>query len=60
MVAKLEVSQQQVDAHGHPNLGHRRILADSQEGLDLEVLLDPFEEQFDLPTLLINVRDGLR
>lgn len=53
MVAKLEVSQQQIDAHGHPNLRHHRILAGVQEGLDLEVLLDPLEEQLDLPALLV-------
>lgn len=58
-VAELEVRQQQIHAHREPNLCRHGVLAGAQEGLDLEVLLDPLEEQLDLPTLLVNVRDSL-
>ena len=49
-----------VDRDGDPNLGLDRVLAGAEEGLDAEVLLDPFEEQFDLPALFVNLRDRQR
>jgi len=41
------------------DLGQYSVLCCAQEGLDLEVLLDPLEEQLDLPTVLIDVGDRL-
>jgi hypothetical protein len=40
---------QHVNRHRDPDLSLHRILAGPVEGLDAQVLLDPFEEQFDLP-----------
>ena len=37
-----------------------RILRGAEECLDLQVLLDPFEEQFDLPALLVEIGHGCR
>jgi hypothetical protein len=35
-------------------------LADAVEGLDPQVLLDPFEEQLHLPALFVDLGDGQR
>lgn len=37
-----------------------RVLARAQESLDPQVLLDPFEEQFHLPAVLVQSGDGQR
>jgi len=55
---ELQIGQQQIDAHRDPDLGHYSVLRRTQKGLDLEVLLDPLEEQFDLPARLVDRRDG--
>lgn len=39
---------------------HDGILAGAKKGFDLEVLFNPFEEQFNLPTLFVDVGNGLR
>ena len=54
------VGQQQVVAHGHPDLRHHRVRRRPQERLYLQVLLDPLEENLYLPPGLIDVRDGGR
>jgi len=46
----LDVSQQQVIAHGHPDLDQYCILAGAQKRFDLQILLDPFKEQLNLPS----------
>ena len=55
---KLNVCQQQVVAHGHPNLREYGILGRAEKSFKLQVLLDPAEEGFDLPTGLIDRGDG--
>ena len=55
---KLDIGEQQIDANGNPDLGHDSVFRGAEEGLDLQVLLDPFEEQFDLPAGLVDLRDG--
>ena len=45
--------EQQHGDQGCPNLDVQRIFGGAHEALDLEVLLQRFEEQFDLPTLLV-------
>ena len=44
-----------VGAHGNPYLRLHGVLAGAQKCLDPQVLLDPFEEQFDLPSLTVQV-----
>ena len=34
------------------------VFRGSEKGFDFEVLLDPFEEDFDLPSCFVNVCDG--
>ena len=61
--AKSEVvlndSDETVCDDGDMNLYTHRIVALSPERLDLEVLLDPFEEQLDLPPVFIKEGDVL-
>ena len=51
---------QHVNGDGDPDLRFDRILGGAIEGLDSKMLLDPFEEQFDLPSGLVQQRDGQR
>ena len=53
-------SDEHVGGHGTPDLRLHRVLAGAQETLDAQMLLDPFEEQFDLPSALVQRRDHWR
>ena len=55
---ELDVGQEEVVEHRDPDLGHDRISGSAEKGFDLEVLLDPFEEDLNLPTLAIDFSDG--
>lgn len=50
--------KQQVIADGDPYLRVYRILAGSVERLDVQMLFDPFEETFHLPTFPIKFSNG--
>ncbi len=50
---------QHIGAHGNPDLRLHGVLAGAQKRLDAQVLLDPFEEQLDLPTLAVQVGNEL-
>ena len=41
----------------NPDLSEHGVSARVEERLDLKVLLDPFEEKFDLPAVMIDVAD---
>ena len=56
MIHLLGNGKQQIVTHGNPNLCEDSILCRSEERLDMEVLLDPFEEQLNLPTLAVKFR----
>lgn len=49
----LDNGNQNVSRHGAPDLRLDGVLAVAQELLDSQVLLDPFEEQFDLPAIFV-------
>jgi len=49
---------QHVHGDGNPDLGLDGVEAGTVESLDSQVLLDPFEEEFDLPSTLVQLRDG--
>ena len=53
-----DIGQQKIHAHRDPDLRHHRIARGAQKGFDLQVLLDPFEEQLDLPAFLVDCRNG--
>ena len=52
------------DGHQHvrgdrgPDLSLHRVGRGAEKRFDAEVLFDPFEEQFDLPTGFVELRDG--
>ena len=49
---------QDINADGNPDLGFHRVFGVAIEAFDMEVLFDPFEEEFDAPTGTIELRDG--
>ena len=52
--------EQQMDRDGSPDLRADRIAGGSEKALDAQVLLDPLEEELDLPTQAVQLRDGER
>lgn len=52
-------SDEHVSANRYPYLRFDGVLAGAKERLDSQVLLDPFEEQFDLPALAVKIADQL-
>ena len=51
---------QNIGRYGAPDLRLDGVLAVAQKLLDAKVLLDPLEEQFDLPTILVKRSDCQR
>ena len=49
----LDDGNENINADGDPDLGLHRVFRGTIERLDSEVLLDPSEEEFDLPTALV-------
>ena len=52
---EFQVSQDEIDTQGDPDLGQDRVAGGSQEGFDFQVCLDPLEKLLDLPTLFVDV-----
>jgi len=59
MVAELDPCQQQIGAHGDPDLRQYGIPGGAKERFDFQILFDVLEEQFNLPPGFVNVGDGL-
>lgn len=55
----IETGHHEVNADCDPYLGSHGVLAGAEECFDAEVLLDPFEEQFDLPAPFVDRCDDL-
>lgn len=49
----IETGHHEVNAQGDPDLGAHGVLCGAEESFNSEVLFDPFEEQFDLPTAFV-------
>ena len=49
---------QHVGAYGRPDLSLHGVLACAEKVLDAQVLLDPLEEEFDLPAVFVEGCDG--
>ena len=47
-----------VDRDGDPDLGFDGVLGGAEDAFDAQVLLDPFEEGFDLPAAFVGLGDG--
>ena len=54
----IETGHHEVDGDSDPDLGLHGVLGCAVESLDPEILLDPFEKQFDVPATLVNAGDG--
>src|SRR5665213_1342654 len=52
----VEDGHHEVNGHRNPDLGLHRIGAGTEVVFDSEVSLDPFEEEFDLPAALVELR----
>ena len=53
----LDDRYQNVNADGNPDLSLHCVFARAKEAFDSQVLLDPFEEDFYLPTAPVKLRD---
>ena len=51
---------EQIDGDGRPNLDAHRVGRGAVKGFDAQMLLDPFEEEFDLPTTSVELSDRQR
>ena len=49
----IETGYHEVNTDSDPDLGAYGVLRGAEEGFDAQVLLDPFEEQVDLPTAFV-------
>ena len=58
--ALLDDGDEDVDRDGDPDLGLHGIFGCPEEPFDPQMLLDPFEEQFDLPATFVERADGRR
>ena len=58
--ALLDDSHQHIYGHGDPDLRLHGVHRGAVESLDAQMLLDPLEEQFDLPARLVQLADGHR
>lgn len=52
-----DVAKEQIRVRSHPGLGRYGILSGSEKGFNVKVLLDRLEEQLDLSTRLVNLRN---
>ena len=55
---QLQIAQQEHDNQRGPDLDLHGIGRGAHKGLDLEVLLQGLEEQFDLPAVFVDGSDG--
>ena len=51
---------EQINGDGGPDLSANRVWRGAVKGFDAQMLLDPFEEEFDLPAAAIELGDGQR
>src|SRR5215510_2189467 len=54
----LDNGNEQIDRHSAPDLSFDRVLRSTKEDFDSQMLLNPFEDQFDLPAATIKFCDG--
>ena len=54
----IETGHHEVNADSDPDLGFYRVLGGAVERFYSEILLNPFKEEFDMPTALVDSSDG--
>ena len=52
-----ENSDEQINGDGDPHLDSNGVLRSAVEGFDSQMLFDPFEEEFDVPTATVKLSD---
>ena len=50
---EFQESQKQIHDQGNPDLSKHRIAGCAEESFDFQVAFDPFEEEFNLPSLFV-------
>ena len=55
---EFQIAQKQIGDKSDPQLGQQGVLRSADEAFDLELLLDGFEEEFDLPAVFVKLSDG--
>ena len=58
MLTFFQNGDEQINGDGAPNLSAHGVGAGAIKGFDAQMLLDPFEEQFDPPAATIQLSDG--
>jgi hypothetical protein len=53
-----ENGDEEINGNGDPDLSLDGIVRIAKERLNMQILLNPLEKQFDLPTLFIKLGDG--
>ena len=52
---EFDIGQDQINTYGDPDLSHDCTFAGTDKAFDLQILLDPFKEPFDLPARFVNI-----
>ena len=60
MKTLFQEGDEQINGDGTPDLRAHGVGTRAVKGFDAQMLLEPFEEQFDLPAAVIQLRDGQR
>lgn len=60
MQAFFQDGDEQINGDGGPDLSAHRVRRSAVKGFDAQMLLEPFEEEFDLPAASIELGDGQR
>ena len=56
---EFQEGKKEVNAQSDPDLSKYRVMRCAKKCFDFQVLLDPFEKEFDLPAFLVEISDGL-
>lgn len=54
----LDDRHDQINGNSNPDLGLHGVFRSAEKTLDAQMLFDPFEEVFHLPSLLVELGDG--
>ena len=55
---EFHIRQEQINTQCNPDLRHDCILTGADERFDLQILFDPFKNQLDLPSGLVDIGNG--
>ena len=55
---KFQIAQEQIGDESDPQLGQQGVLRSADKAFNFELLLDGFEEEFNLPAVFVKLSDG--